>query len=173
MDNRITVRLNPELHLWLRRRASRQHGVSIDLQARTEIELWRTALGIELKRFPLTVAEASCLADVMNGHLMQPHITLGMGTVYANCSDAFRLARETPIGDESSYGAKWAVDETRLLARLRGLSPVADHALEDAFARWWDVQLPATADGFRAAGLRIVDPAALRPALRTEEGAGQ
>ena len=42
--------------------------------------------------------------------------------------------------------------------RLAAAGPAADLALRHALARWWAAEdRAATSDGFRAAGLRIVD----------------
>lgn len=163
-DNRLQVRVSSDLIDWLNDRAQRfmssfgsrdsQHE-----QARTELELWREVLAVELRRIPLTVAEASCLADVLNGSLISgPAVALSIGLVAAAVEDAFRLTREDdPTGGAvSSYGAKHGIDEELLLGKLRRLGPAADHALADAIARWWAQPDPdATAEGFRAVGLRI------------------
>jgi hypothetical protein len=70
----------------------------------------------------VTLAQASCLADVLNGVLIQPGISLRPGMVHAEASDVFQIARDRPIPDESSYGTKWGIDEQlgkRVLNRPR------------------------------------------------------
>lgn len=62
------------------------------------------------------------------------------------------------LGDVSSYAAKWGIDEQSLLDRLGALGPAADHALRDALSRWWEQSREATAEGFAAVGLRVVEP---------------
>ena len=97
--------------------------------------------------------------DVLNGFLIQPGISVRPGMVHAEASDAFQIARDTPIPDESSYGAKWGIDERALLDYLARLGPAADHALLDAFSRWWDQKHDATVEGFAAVGLIVVPDA--------------
>lgn len=155
-DNRLQLRIKPDLHAWLSDRADRMHGHSPDLQAKTELGLWRAVLEMELRRIRLSVAEASCLADVLNGSMLDA--TLGPLTFY-EASDAFRIARDTPVPEMSSYATKWGVDEDALLERLRALHPVADHALRDALSRWWhDEASEATVEGFTKHGLHVYDP---------------
>ena len=154
--NRIVFRADTDLLAWLEGRADRTHAFpSPSLQAKAELDLWRTVLQMELRRFPLTLAEASCLADVLNGHLPSPGVSSGIGIVYAECADAFALARNTPLPGESSYAAKWGIEEKDLLERLERLGPAADMALSDAFARWWAADHEPTPEGFTAVGLRV------------------
>jgi hypothetical protein len=150
VDARVQVRLDETTASWLADRANRTHIGSHNQQARTELQLWRVALATELRRIRFTLAEASCLADVLNGHLIDA--ALGSpGVVYAETYDAFRLAG----AGVSSYGAKWGINEQDLLTRLQELGPVADHALRDAMSRWWERDLPPTAEGFGEVGLRV------------------
>jgi hypothetical protein len=92
-------------------------------QARTELQLWRPVLASELRGMRFTLGEASCLADVLNSSMLD-QTTLGSGVriVYAECFTAFRLARNTPLPGESSYAAKWKIDEQSLLGRLGELA---------------------------------------------------
>ena len=108
---------------------------SLDIQARVEMEIWRAVMAAELRRIPLTLAEASCLAAILEGHPpARGPVSSSIGTCYAECHQAFHLARETP--GEPTYAARWGVSEGTLLARLQRLGPAADLALEDAIARW-------------------------------------
>lgn len=133
------------------RRRSR-HG-----QAKTELEMWHSVLTTELKRIRLTVEQASCLADILNGVLTTPGVGVSMGLAWMECTDAFSLA--TGI---SSYGRKWGPEgcdpdkwEADFLDYLRDLGPAADTALRYAIAEWWQRRLEATAGGFAAVGLRV------------------
>lgn len=152
----VHVRLDPAAAEWLNGRSGRMHTGSPHIQARIDLGLWRTALDMELRRIRMTLAQATCLADVMNGHLMSPSLTRP-GTVYAEAYDAFEIARDTPIPELSSYGAKHGMDEGELLAYLAKLGPVADHALTDALSRWWAEDHQPTVEGFAAVGLTVVD----------------
>jgi hypothetical protein len=189
-DSSIRFR-DAELAQWLRDRAGRMPlardrrstGLSAASgQARAELGLWRMAQEAELGRIRLTLAQARCLADVLNGDVMEAKIGVNLGLAYAGCYDAFRLARTGPAPDLSSYGAKHGPEgcdpwkwEQDLLGLLGALGPVADFALRDAVSRWWqdvyprdasqwrdpDDQYPDdqfradSAEGFESAGLRI------------------
>jgi hypothetical protein len=124
-------------------------------------------LGGELRRVRLTLAQASCVANVCNGWPMDAAVAGSLPLIYAACADAFQIARDVPPGlnpDVSSYGAKWAPEaastaqwEQDLLGYLRGLGPGADHALWDAVSRWWEQNLEATVEGFAKVGLRVTE----------------
>jgi len=146
---RIQARISPEIAGWLDGRAGRMHGGSRNQQATTELALWRMVLDCELRRIRLTLAQANCIADVCNGFMLDAAIGSRPGLVYAECYDAFQIAREAPVPDLSSYGAKWGPEggdsakwEQDLLDYLGKLSPAADHALRDAIAKWWDLPDP-------------------------------
>lgn len=174
-DSAIRFR-DAELADWLRERAERMplardrrstEGSAASGQARAELTLWRTALVAELSRVRLTLAQASCVADVMNGSILDSALGTSLGLVYAECYDAFRLAREVSPGvmsDISSYGAKWGPEgcdpakwERDLLGILGAIGPAADHALRDAVARWWAADGDVTAEGFAGVGMRVVE----------------
>jgi hypothetical protein len=158
---RIQARISGEVAGWLDGRADRMHAGSRHQQAAAELALWRTALNIELGRIRLTLGQANCLADVLNGHMIAPMIASRPGLVYAECYDAFQIARDIPLAsDVSSYGAKHgpkgcdpAEWEQDLLGYLGRLNAVADHALADAIARWWDIQ----GIDFGSVGLEILE----------------
>lgn len=168
---RIQARLTDDMAEWLDGRAarmntgSRAEQASRSQQAISELILWRTVLDIELRRIRLTLAQASCIADVRNGFMLDAAtLSSSLGLVYVDCYAAFRLAREAG-GETRTYGAKHApvdVDaakwEQDLLDYLGRLSPAADHALRDAIARWWalpdDPELSNT-DRFALVGLRV------------------
>jgi hypothetical protein len=156
-NSRIQARLANHLAEWLDGRAERMHGGGRNQQAITELGLWRMALDAELRKIRLTVPQAACIADVLDGTLLPASIAGSLPLVYAECASAFDIVRDTPIPGGNAYGATWNIDEQELLAYLRRLSPVADHALADAIARWREHNLDATVDGFAQVGLRVVD----------------
>lgn len=156
-NRRIQTRIDEGLAEWLQDRTGRMHTPSHHEQARIELGMWRSALAAELRRVRLTLAQASCVADVMNGYAMSPIIGMRPGIVYAECYDAFEGARNSPFPEESSYQEKWSIDEQALLKYLADLSPFADHALADAVNRWWTCGHEPTIDGFAAVGLRLID----------------
>ncbi|MEU1813258.1 hypothetical protein [Micromonospora aurantiaca (nom. illeg.)] len=152
----ISFRPSDELAAWLTDRSARMHEFGAERQARTELGLWQATLQFELRRIRLTLAEAICLASIFNSTVLDA--TVGQ-TAFAEVYDAFRLARETPLPGESSYEVQYGIDEKRLTELVGGLGPAADHALRDAFSRWWAADREPNADSFRAVGLTIVDPA--------------
>lgn len=154
-DNRIQFRAESGLLSWLADRQERVlDAASIHEQARTELEMWRTVLQLELRRIPLTVPEASCIADVLNGSLiLGGGVPITVGRVFAELFDAFEIAKGI-----SSYGNKWGIDEARLLDKLRA-GPAADLALADAISRWWKQDGEATAEGFASVGIRVIGQA--------------
>lgn len=157
-DNRVHFRLSERTHDWLKRRSDLMHTGRLTEQAQLELGLWQSALQVELRRIRLTLAQANCVADVLNGSLMSPGIATSVPLVYAEVSDAFQLARADHL-DGAGYGAKWGVDEEALLGYLRTLGPVGDHALHDAVARWWDTSAEPTSTGWASVGLNVTAPA--------------
>lgn len=168
----VHFRLSEDTAQWIDGRIRRMHGGNRHGQAQAELQMWRDALDGELRRLRLTVDQAGCVADVLNGPMLSPGVAATLGIVYAECYDAFRLAREdrsgnplpAPLGDVSSYGAKWGPEgadpakwEQELLDYLGRLGPAADMALRDAVARWWDEDGEPTVEGFAAVGLRVTE----------------
>jgi hypothetical protein len=155
IETRIQFRAGGRLFAFLSLRALRMGTRSADLQARTEIEIWRDVMRAELRTIPLTVAEASCLAGILKDHSPSRHPSPSvLGICYAECEQAFQLAHDIPGG-----GQPWPdVNQDTLLAKLRRLGPAADLALEDAIADWHAPHRKgtATADGFTEVGLRII-----------------
>lgn len=164
-DNVVRFRAPDELRNWLVDRATRMLHPHSSTQARVELDLWRTCLATELGRLQLTLAEARCLADVAGGEQISAAIsTGGVPRLYAEAADAFASARQVashPTIADSTYGAKWGVDEDQLLTWLRKLTPTQDAALRDALSRWSAGDGDPTVEGFAAVGLAAVDvPAA-------------
>lgn len=159
VNPRLQIRLTDQdpLAAWLDSRSERMATGSRSKQALYELALWHSSLDLELRRIRLTVPQARCIADVCNTWMLDTTTGVSIGLVYAECDDAFRLAREAP-GGISSYGAQHGIDEKELLDYLARLSPVADHALRDAIARWWqDDGREDSVEGFARVGLRVTD----------------
>lgn len=172
---RVEFRASAETGRWLASRMGRMPRaqiVSKNTQAATEIGLWRAVLAAELARIRLSLPQAIAVAEVLNSPDIEPAVSTGIGMVFAQCHDAFRLARSGPAGDCSSYGRKHGFDESVLLDYLGSLGPAADHALADAISRWWQDVQPRdggqwrdpddgfradSAEGFAAAGLRVTE----------------
>lgn len=138
-----------DLDEWLSGRAGRMANPRINDQARGELNLWRAGMAAELWRIRFTLGEISCVADVLNGTLMDATIS-SSGLVYAGVVFEFRHATRI------SYGEKWDIDERELLDKLADVGPVADHALRDAIAAWRADHAPVTVEGFRQYGLNVV-----------------
>ncbi|GAA5070418.1 hypothetical protein [Streptomyces similanensis] len=158
--DRISTRLPEALAEWLSDRTDRMMTGSLDIQARQELGMWRGALAGELRRIRLTLGQINCLADVMNGTIIDAALAGSAGIVFYNAADAFHLARQTPLPGESSYGTKWDIDEKELLEYLQRLGPTADHALHDAISRWWQTDAEPTVEGWAAVGLTVGDGSA-------------
>lgn len=171
-DDMIRFRPGDSITAWLAQSAGlARTGVSPSMQAKTDLGLLQMVCNAELRRVRLTLAQANCIADVLNGTIVDATIGAGLGLAYAECYDAFRLAREdVPIADLSSYGAKWGPEgsdpakwEQDLLDILGRLGPAADYALRRSIAAWWDQfgSMSAATDDeqvawFESVGLRIV-----------------
>jgi hypothetical protein len=150
-DNRIQVRVRPDLYAWLQGRAARLgSGGSVHLAAQQELMMWRSALDAELRRIRLTVPELNTLADLTRGTAFTPIVTPGV--LALELSDAVDLAQQYP-DQEEDYPAKWGADGDRLLRYLRALSPTAEHALTDSLARWHENHAELTEEGWRSVGL--------------------
>ncbi|MFJ5635083.1 hypothetical protein ACIQF5_20900 [Streptomyces goshikiensis] len=154
-EGRISTRLSGDVAAWLEDRTDRMMTGSKDIQARIELGVWRNALMAELRRIRLTIDQANCLADVMNGTIMDAALAGSTGIVFYNASDAFQLVHESPFPGESTYGTKWGIDEEPLLQYLRGLGPTADHALHDAISRWRTLEADPTVEGWARVGLTV------------------
>lgn len=167
---------NPDIHFravrglaaWLEARREAAGRRSVHAQAQAELETWQMVQQGELSRIRLTVSQARCLGDVLNGAILAARVsTPGFSIAYMECADAFRLARDVSpsMTDVSSYGAKWAPDgtdpavwEQALLDLLAGLSPAGDVALRYAIASWWTFAQEPDADtpaGFARVGLNV------------------
>jgi hypothetical protein len=157
-----TVRFGQDATEWLAELAQlRATGLGIGATAANAVSMLIDISAAELRRIPLTVGQASLLAEAGGGWLLGD----GVGTMLA-----YEL--EDLLANESGPALPWSVAGSfeekhglppggglELAGWLRGVGPAADFALRLALARWWHRGLEASADGFRAAGLRIVDPA--------------
>lgn len=155
-DTRVQFRAAERTLAWLQERSARMHTATVSTQASTELGLWQDALAAELRRIRLTLAQANCLADVLNGVMLTP-ASGGFPVVYTEAADAFDLARADHL-DADAYGTKWGIDEEALLRYLRSLGPTADHALHDAVSRWRLAGAEPTAKGWESVGLRVSTP---------------
>jgi hypothetical protein len=165
-DNRIQVRIpaDGDLEKWLTDRAKRMRS-SPHVQARTEMELCRYFLELELQDLRIPLAWINCIADVLNGAALDAFVGYPTGIVFGEVSDAFQSAKRL-----SSYGAKWHVDEEDVLDWLVELRPTADHALRDAVSRWWVADLPPTDEGWAAVGINVIPVKHLRAFAADPDG---
>lgn len=141
----LSVRVDDDLAGWLAGRAEqRMLPVSPAQRARQEIALWREHLAAELRRLPLTLAEANLLASCVQGVILDDSV--GLPAAFA-IAEAGVLHTET--ADEQG------LDVEGLWKRLIAAGPTANHALVDACARWWTAGSDATVEGWTAVGLRV------------------
>jgi hypothetical protein len=163
VNPRLQARMPDRLATILADRSERMlRGDSESQQALAELGLWFGVMAAELGRIRLTLSQALCIADVCNGWVLDATCARP-GLVFAECYDAFRLARDTPLDpDLSSYGRKHGPEgcdaaqwEKDLLDYLAILGPAADCALRDAINRWWQQDEGATVDGFGNVGLHV------------------
>lgn len=151
-----SIRFSDRASAWLAElSAVNMLGMGLGGSAKSAVESLMMICDMELRRIPLTAEEAGLLADVL-GAMMQSGIGRLAAVELANATSG-----TDPLGQDmaQSYAAHHGLPEGqigRLQARLLALGPAADFALRLAIARWWHGDLPVTADGFRAAGLRIV-----------------
>lgn len=134
--------------------------------AATAASLIDTLAGLlraELRRIPLTVAEADALSQILN-NTSGVDLTVTPLRVFVEASEAFDLAHQIP-GGQSAYSTAFHIDENTLLEKLRRLGPTADLALRLALAqvRQQNSGHPpgsaeAVADRYRAVGLYIIGP---------------
>lgn len=170
--NDLHFRASERASGWLDRQAELTHAGTRHAAAKAVVEAFPDLLAAELHRVRLTLAQACCLGDVLNGSMFEMHFGTRLGLAYAECYDAFRLAREDtsgnplPVPHLSSYGAKWGPEgsdpvkwEQDLLDLLGRLGPAADLALRGAVAAWWDEGQPGTAAGFASVGLLVTGAA--------------
>lgn len=152
-----TVRL--ERHAaWLESRARRAlTGQGIGSRAATELDAWRGVLAAELARTAWTLDEATVLASIVAGSMLNE----GIGSILAyEVLDALAPGedRVNGTGVPRSYGVDVGLpllDESALLAKVHRLGPAADAALRDALSRWWDEDQPSTVEGFGAVGIVV------------------
>lgn len=155
-----TVRLPDDVSAWLADLAAvTVTGLMPAATVPDAIRLIIATLDAELRRLPLTPGEAALLAEVRGGPILDAGLGIGVGSGIM----LMDLADATDPGwaDQTlraELEAKHGLPEggvARLRAKL-DLGPAADLALRLALARWWQHDLPATAEGFRQVGLRIV-----------------
>ena len=122
------------------------------------IGVFAELLRVELTRLLLTVPEADALSRII-GNDFTLGLTVGKMRVFAEVSEAFDLAHQSP-GGLSSYADQFGIDENALLEKLRRLTPTADLALRLAIAQEAESEQGADqtdADRYRAVGINIFD----------------
>ena len=144
----IAFRATPDLGDWLADRAARtQGGGGARARARVELEMWRAAMRVEAARTTWTLAEVAALARIQGDAPLD-----GVTSLAARARDELRP--DPILGAPAGYG----IDAGKLLAKLDGLSAVADHATVDAISRWWaDDDRQHTVEGWAAVGLTVVE----------------
>ena len=148
-----TWRPDKGLAAWMLGRAERSMSPSgLSARTRTEMILWRAALGAELDRQRWMLDELAVIAQACNGVVMSDALGVSAGLVAVEVSDM--ITREG------------SADNDELVGRLMRLGPTADHALADAVCRWWVAGGDHTVAGWAAVGVRVTNS----PQPRTHEG---
>lgn len=125
--------------------------MSVAQQIATDVATLADLLASEARRTPLTLAEARALRDAVGDGIVAP----GAGRVLLGALvDSIEIARDSgePIGDV--YG----LDEEQLARKIRSLGHAGDLAIREAIAEWRAAGLPDTLEGYRTAGLNIIEP---------------
>ena len=149
-EPRYTVRLSSRSGPWVERRARSLGTGSVAQQIAADVATLADILAGEARRLPLTVAEARLLRDVVGEGLVAP----GTGRVLLGALiDAVDIARESA----SDLSVTYSVEEEKLMRKVRSLGPAGDLAVREAVAEWRAASLPDTADGYRSAGLSIIE----------------
>jgi hypothetical protein len=137
---------------WVSRRARRSGAGSVAQQIATDVATFADILASEARRLPLTVDEARLLRDVVGSGLVSP----GAGRVLlGGLVDVIDSARDSAPELDATHG----VDADGLMRKVRSLGHAGDLAIREAIADWHAADLPDTADGYREAGLNIIEPA--------------
>lgn len=151
-EPRYTVRLSRRSGEWVARRARRSHSGSIAQQIAADVATLADILAGEARRLPLTLAEARLLRDVVGEGVVQP----GAGRALLGALiDAIDLAQRAG----STLGVMHEVDEEQVMRKVRALGHAGDLAIREALAEWHAADLPDTAEGYRIAGLAIIEAA--------------
>ncbi len=131
------------------------------------IDILADLLRIELRRVPLSIAEADAVSNIL-GNAPRPDLTVSAMRVFVEASEAFDVAHQ--ISSQASYAAIFGIDENSLLEKLRRLTPTADLALRLALAQGRQQQSKKTgpdnadaADHYRATGITIIDNPGEKP----------
>lgn len=161
-DNRLQFRAPLDLRDWLEQRAVHAgREESNDQRAKTELDLWREVLGLELQRTGWTLEELSCLTDVLAN--TRPGTRPGWtGQAY----NELETARTT---DAAAMNARYGTDFLgQLSEKLRQLCTAGDIALVDAIRRWHDKEdLGRDRDGYAAVGFRVAGVPVASPGERS------
>ena len=164
VTNPATVRLPEDVCDWLADLAAvTATGLKPAATVPDAIRLIMATLDVELRRIPLTVGEASLLAEVRGGPILDAGLGIGVGAgiMLMDLADATDPQWATDGDLRPQFEERHGLPPGGVQAlrdKLTTLGPAADLALRLALARWWQHDYPATSEGFREIGLRIIEP---------------
>jgi hypothetical protein len=134
----------------MKRRARRGGDSSVARQIAADVETLSEILAAEARRLPLTVGEARMLRDAA---APMPTASGAGRLLFGALLDTIDAASESGIDAQARYD----VDPEQLTRKLRSAGVAADVAIRDALAEWRIARLPDTADGYRSAGLNVIE----------------
>lgn len=146
---------------WLRDRQERLGTVALGRQGVVEWQLLRELMAAELTQESWSLHEMAVLAAALQGCI--PDIGLTPSAKPALLYEDVRDWLEDT--DDAGRGDDEATQE--LLARLKVLSPIREHALVDAVSRWWHHGYGHTPEGWAEVGVRVAEQHPTQGAARS------
>lgn len=129
-------------------------GRSLGMVAARDLGRYHDVLRRELARVALSEAEAWLLVDVGNGTRWERHSIPLLWAEVADAIDGEGLAEKWQLAGEGHTPAEHFEAGSRLIAKLRALTPAQAVAVVDAIERAWAAeQIPAMRERVRAVGL--------------------
>lgn len=148
----VNLRVDDDLASWVTGRQRIFHQAeSVGVGIRTEADLLRSLLALELRRTAWTLGELGVIAQAHSGVLPDRVLAGNVGIVALGVMDEVAAA-------PGVLGDAWGVDEALLIEKLQGLGAAQDHALMCAIAQWWAERRAHTPLGWAKVGVRVSEP---------------
>lgn len=127
------------------------------MDAERTLARYRALLAAELARCQFTEAEAALLCDAGGGTFWEPHTIAQLWVEISDAIDGDQLAEKWQLAGPGCTDAAHFEAGSRLIGKLRALTPGQTFAVVDAVERFWAEPNPL-ADRLRAVGL-VREPA--------------